>query len=47
MKAIIVCDLCKQKIGEVVKEEISEADMEEYGVMFSCECGGIINVTLE
>ena len=39
MKVRLYCETCNKEIGEVNKENISTQDLEDYTIMFSCECG--------
>lgn len=39
MKAIIRCELCNLQLGTITKEEITESDIADFLLMFTCDCG--------
>jgi hypothetical protein len=39
MKVRLHCEACLKDIGEVIKAEMTSQDLEDYTVMFTCDCG--------
>lgn len=46
MKAVISCMECNAPLCEMEKAVISDQDIEDYGLMFSCNCGTEFTVSI-
>lgn len=46
MKADIVCEVCTAILGNIVKKQITSADIERYSGCFVCDCGGPANLVI-